>query len=269
MRYVIFPYGDKSRSAKKLAFGLSEAGYNSAIATGETNYRPRSTDVIVGWGSGEWPNWKRSAIASGAIWLNQSDVVQRSVYKDRTFSHLRAHRVPIPEISYSYEQGLAWIREGHIVIARNNLEGRDGQGITIAQRAADLPTNCLYSKYFPVQEEYRVHVFQGVPFWCQIRHPIEDTDNKYYTTRPNKFVRTSSHGWTLYVSNRDCPNVCKQVAVRAIQAVGLDFGAVDIGYGVDGDVCVYETNTSPELSDRTCGAYVEVLLRFSNGEETD
>lgn len=264
MRFVLFPYKAASGSAKKLAMYLSNADKNATIVVGDTDYRPRRTDIIVGWGAGEWPNWKRSAFAAGAVWLNTSEDICNSVYKDRTFNILRQAGIPIPETTYSSTTAREWLLRGDVVIARNILSGKDGEGITVVHDSRNLPEEHLYSRYFPVSQEYRVHVFRGVPFWCQVRHPIEDRTNKFYRSTPNPYVRTSSNGWTLYVSNQDCPAICKRVAVQAVGAVGLDFAAVDIGYNSRGEVCVYETNTSPELTNRTCDAYVNTLIEFEH-----
>lgn len=266
-RVIIYPYKMSSRSAHKLQEFLEEAGADSLLVYPDREYRPRATDLIIGWGSGDWPNWRHDAVDVGAIWLNKSDAISNSVNKTDTFRYLNAAHISCPENTTSYNAALGWLQQGSVVIARQETEGRDGSGLVIIRRPDDMVSANLYTKYKEKTEEFRVHVFQGRTFWGQIRTPITDDNSKYYQANPHPMVRTSSNGWTLYVCNEEMPEICKAMAERAVQAIGLDFGCVDIGW-LQGtsyspeSVQVYETNTSPEISDRTCRAYVEQILRL-------
>ena len=267
-RICIYPYKMTSRSAHKLQEGLEEEGADSLLVYPDRAYRPRATDLIIGWGAGNWPEWRRAAVDVGAIWLNTSDKISRSVNKEDTFSLLNAAHIPCPENTTSRAAALLWLENGNIVIARQEVEGRDGAGVVVMRSPGELVSASLYTKYREKTEEFRVHVFQGRAFWGQIRTPITDPDNRYYREHPDRMIRTSSNGWTLYVYNADMPEICNATAERAIAALDLDFGCVDIGWLRETShspqsVQVYETNTSPEVSDRTCQAYVEQILRLT------
>lgn len=269
-RICIYPYKMSSRSAHKLQEALEEAGADSLLVYPDREYRPRATDLIIGWGSGDWPNWRLEALDVGATWLNMSDVISNSVNKIATFRFLNDAHISCPESTASYDTALGWLQQGSVVIARQETEGRDGSGLVIIRRPDDMVSAGLYTKYKEKTEEFRVHVFQGRAFWGQIRAPITDDSNKYFQASPHPMIRTSSNGWTLHVYNEDMPLICNRIAANAVQAIGLDFGCVDLGWlkgttHTPESVQVYETNTSPEISDRTCSAYVDQILRLVYG----
>lgn len=270
-RIVIYAYKQTSRSAQKLQRFLDEEDIDTVLVYPGKKYRPRDSDLILGWGAGEWPVWGDTVINNEVRWLNPSNVVMRSVNKIDTFRALRQLRVPIPEITSHSHVAQTWLDSGHCVLARTEVEGRDGSGLVVMTSPRQLVSAELYTLYEEKDAEFRVHVWGGVAFWGQIRVPIEDTENKYYRPSPDRRIRTSSNGWTLNVYNRDMPAICKLTATEAIRALGLNFGAVDIGWkrgraNSMERVTVYETNTCPELSDRTCAAYVEQIRRILSNE---
>lgn len=262
-RVVIFSYKNTSRSARKLQSALDEQNIDTLYLYPEKEYRPRHSDLIIGWGSGNWPEWKDRALDINCTWLNQSDTISNSVSKDTAFELFNFDLVPIPHITRDSQEARVMLRDGHIVLARTETEGHDGSGLIVMRHPRDFISADLYTQYEEKTDEFRVHVWQGETFWGQIREIITDRSNKYYRERPDMQIRTSSNGWTLFVYNRNMPDECKVVAQAAIKALGLDFGAVDIGWNAQtGRAIVYETNTSPELSNRTCDAYVSKIIEY-------
>lgn len=260
-RIILFPYKVRSRSASRLQEYLEEEGADCVKVYPDRNYQPRADDLIIGWGSGDWPAWRRAADRTEATWLNPSDKIIHSVNKQTTFSLFNAAHIPCPEYTSRSSIARRWLLEGHTVLARQEIEGRDGSGLVVMESGEDLVEANLYTKYQEKTAEYRVHVFTGEAFWAQERVPIEEEANSFYRENPDQRIRVSKNGWTLYIANRTCPRSCFLVAIQAVSALGLDFGAVDIGYNSrNNQVCVYEVNTAPELSDRTCSAYVEQIL---------
>lgn len=265
-RIILYPYKIKSRSASKLQEYLKDEGMECLKVYPDGKYSPREDDLIIGWGSGEWPNWKRRAENVNAKWLNRSDMIMHSVNKATTFSLFNAAHVPCPLYTSRMSLARKWLLEGNTVLARQELEGRDGSGLVVMSSVEDLVEASLYTKYEEKTEEYRVHVFIRRAFWSQVRVPIEEEDNSFFQENPDEKIRVSKNGWTLYVANRDVPQVCIDAAEDAIICLGLDFGAVDIGFNRQNrSVCVYEVNTAPELSNRTCSAYVEQIKTYLRG----
>jgi len=258
-RLVVYPYKVTSKSAKRLVASLKEKKINAVLAD-NSDFEPTKGDIIIGWGSGNWPEWKSRARNQEVTWLNPSNVICDSVDKVQSFKLFRAAKVACPPTTDQYALAKRWLNEGHSVLARMDIEGHDGSGITVMNSPKDFMEAPLYSKYVEKTWEYRVHVLNGEAFWSQERHPLEEEDNKFFKKNPDEKIRTTNKGWTLYVANAKIPEICKREAERAIEAIGLDFGAVDIGWkasarGEPESVCIYEVNTAPELSERTCEAY--------------
>lgn len=264
-RLVLFPYKSSSKSVQKLRIALDAEDIDTSILEHGSSYRHRTGDVILGWGSGDWPSWSETAISNNVPWLNPCDRIMNSVNKAITFELFRAARIPFPEMTTRRGLASKWAQEGNTVLARKVMDGADGAGVVVIKPGArTIPEAKAYTKYFAPTVEFRVHVFRGKAFWAQERHPIEERDNPNFKSNPDYYVRTTKNGWTLYVANKICPEMCKSVAVDAVSAAGLDFAAVDVGWaaggrGVRERACVYEVNTAPELSERTCAAYVKQL----------
>ena len=74
-------------------------------------------------------------------------------------------------------------------------------------------------------------------------------------TNPDRLVR--SHGDWVFCRNNlaPYPDTIKQQAIAAVQALGLDFGGVDIALDTEHNTCVFEVNTAPGLT----GTAVEIL----------
>jgi len=53
-----------------------------------------------------------------------------------------------------------------------------------------------------------------------------------------------------------------QASVDCINALGLDFGAVDIGIDAQGNVAVFEVNSAPALEGMTLKNYVDMLTEL-------
>ena len=111
-------------------------------------------------------------------------------------------------------------------------------------------------EFIASEAEYRVHVFRGGIILAQRKVPKEDA---------HEFIRTRSHGWTL---NRFAPvdltSPLYCASVRAVEILGLDFGAVDVLKRGRRDYVVLEVNTAPGLSEETVGCYAERMLRWWN-----
>jgi len=93
-----------------------------------------------------------------------------------------------------------------------------------------------FSSYVPVQEEYRVWMFQGI---------LIDTFKKVMR-RPQEYQylgRNFRNGFEFELC--EAFNPATQLAQAAIKAIGLDFGAVDMIHGRDGSMYILEVNTAP------------------------
>jgi len=109
--------------------------------------------------------------------------------------------------------------------------------------------------------EHRIHVFDGRVIRVQTKQPTPGAE-------PHPWIRSESSGWTL-VARPDLtalvPRGARDIAKRAVSALGYDYGAVDLAVKPDGSVIVWEVNTQPGLGDGTAGVYARILMQKYGG----
>ena len=103
-----------------------------------------------------------------------------------------------------------------------------------------------FTEYIPWQAEYRV--------WIYRRQHLGTYEK--VMVRPAEYTRTghsSHHGFAFRIlESARIPRMAVEASVRSVEALGLDFGAVDVLHGKDGQFYVLEVNTAPgvESSER-------------------
>lgn len=87
-----------------------------------------------------------------------------------------------------------------------------------------------------------------------------------YLERPelngNGFIKNLSHGYVFKTPEKDLNKSRKEAAIAAVEALGLDFGAVDMVVDEEGKEFVLEVNTAPALSPMRVQQYVEALRKI-------
>lgn len=254
----IYPYKMGSESAKELANVLDCKRVRDV-----GRYKPKSGQTIINWGSGRSPSWADTARSRGVRILNSTDAVNVAGNKLSTFRALQEAGVSIPEFTTNKSEAQNWVDEGDRVVERHNLRGNSGQGIRIVSAEdedteAELTNAPLYTKYIPKTAEYRVHIFRGemIDFVQKKRVSTERRDDTF-----NPYVASMEHGWVFTRTEvPEVPSVIR-LAKQAIEAIGLDFGAVDIMY-YEGRSYVLEVNTAPGLAGTTLVKYGNALRRY-------
>jgi glutathione synthase/RimK-type ligase-like ATP-grasp enzyme len=105
-----------------------------------------------------------------------------------------------------------------------------------------------FMEFIDAPREYRVHIFKGKSIRISQKDFYEDG---YVTIRPQHNVKH-----------------IRKAAKQAVEAVGLDFGAVDIL--ADDDQCwVLEVNAAPGLGGSMPQLYADTFKRWDNGEFDD
>jgi glutathione synthase/RimK-type ligase-like ATP-grasp enzyme len=154
-----------------------------------------------------------------------------------------------------------------VVFCRTKLRSSQGRGIVIAKREAELVRAPLYTKQVLKDKEYRVHVFQG-----KVINIAQKMLRRGAVHNPehNEFVRSWNNGWIFAYEGIVCPDNAKTEAVKAVAALGLDFGAVDIALTKRGNAVIFEVNTAPALEhSKTIAAYVEAFKNYKKKEEEE
>ena len=244
----IMPYKRFSKSA----FVLRKALGFGRLKIVHPDKSPRGTELVINWGC---TKTKPGAVCS---FLNKPEKVAVAVNKLETFNVLKTAGIKVPEFTTDVAVAKTWIESEYKVLARFMLRSHSGNGIRIIREMNELPTNApLYVRYFKKKHEYRVHVLNGqvIDFVeKKKRSGLNEEDPGY-----NKYIRSYNHGWVFCREGVTLPDTVKQECIKAVQALGLDFGAVDVGMNERGKIVVFEVNCAPALEGTTVQKYAEAF----------
>jgi biotin carboxylase len=224
---------------------------------------PRQYRTLINWG-----NTEPVAERVGLRVLNKPAAIARAVNKITCLQTLQAAGVRVPEFST-----VAPERDRAIWLARTNVRGSGGDGIIVVRRDDALPAAPLYVKYIKKTEEYRVHVIKHgtteTYFIQQKKRKV--TDVEVEQTKDQKLIRNHDNGWVfcpLLITEdnpqRELRGPLMATALQAVNALGLDFAAVDLIIGRDDDLpYILELNTAPGIESPTLTeAYREAFTRL-------
>ena len=217
-------------------------------------------------------NWGRTTITDLPRYintLNYPSAVEHSVDKLKSLAIFGLHGVNSIEFTSNKEEALSWSEAGYWVVCRTLLKASGGKGIVLAKTAEEVVSAPLYTKYFIKNKEFRYHIFQGRVIDIQQKKRLSDAEleARGFTERPPSYIRNLANG---YIFARENIHFYPEVASRSIKAVeclGLDFGAVDILVNTDDhdnflNCAVCEVNTAPGLTGATFDIYVSVLKEY-------
>lgn len=216
-------------------------------------HKVRNTDVVINWGT---------TAANDHIngCLNPQAAIIKATNKLEAFKAFKAENVVCVEWTDDQAVAQGWSDEGKTVVVRNKLTGHSGDGIVIVQKQAQVPAAPLYTKYLFKEREFRVHVVCGEVI--DTAKKIKDPDREVQDWK----VRSHANGF-IFARNGVVPSgVRDTVAVSAIGALGLDFGAVDIVEDKKGNFYVLEVNTAPGLEGQTINTYGEGFRNAGKSE---
>lgn len=167
----------------------------------------------------------------------------RSIDKIATFDALQ--RAGISHVDWFVDPSLR--PPGSTVICRTVLDGYDGAGIVIKEPGEALPSAPLYTIYKPNRHELRAHVVFGKVVYIHQKVRKEGSTADIRVRAGKDFVWNNSDPAVDDVGCATSADV-SALAVSAIAAVGLDYGAVDMIYNrTENRLYVVEVNSAPEL----------------------
>ena len=125
----------------------------------------------------------------------------------------------------------------------------------VARHASDY-----FTQYIPHRREFRVWSYRRIPIGCYEKlqqRPVE---------RPSAFRVWNYRNGYAFTFLRDAPQALKELGCRAVDALGLDFGAVDIIEDFAGRYWVLEVNTAPGVEGPRQGitSLVEHIVKWAN-----
>lgn len=246
MKTYIYSHNPHSEGAK----ALSEALGVKRIKHGNSKFRGGAGKAIINWGAGTLPD----QVAACQTILNKPQAIRNASNKLKSFELFREDDVSIPPFFTSKEATLVYMGEnaGSDIVCRLKLNGHSGDGIVICSNPEDLVDAPLYTAYIKKQEEYRYHVFMGQVVDIQRKarkRDVADAD-------VNWKVRNLDGGFIFAREGVVESPVASEEAIKAVNALGLDFGAVDLIYNAREDkYYVLEVNTAPGLAGSTLEGY--------------
>ncbi len=151
-----------------------------------------------------------------------------------------------------------------------------GNGIYLIQNAQELrecmedksPETHIIEKYYTYSKEYRIHIIAGEPVISYRKMLQRDAVERWHRHDDNSVWICEHNPETgqpnpLFAKPGNWEEICN-MAVAAMNAVGIDVGAVDIKVQgkdnmVDPKFIILETNSAPSLGDYTITKYINKL----------
>ena len=148
------------------------------------------------------------------------------------------------------------------IFARTLINSTNGRGIIEFDASSEqYPQAPLYTEYIPKKAEYRFHVFNGEVIDVQEKRKKREFDASNRNTR----VRNVGNGYVYCRDDINPPDGAADLAVRAVEAVGYEYGAVDLIYNEKRNQCyVLEVNSRPGLMGTTLARYADAIINTFN-----
>jgi glutathione synthase/RimK-type ligase-like ATP-grasp enzyme len=246
----ILPYKPGSASARELVRALAP---NAIMKKQRTPMIGRSK-LLLNWGNSS-PQFN----TTGCRILNKPYAVNVASDKLLALNAMKDAGINVPEFSTDINDAKRWIGEGKIVFCRTLLRANSGRGIVIAKEVAELIRAPLYVKYIRKEKEYRLHVFNG-----RVIDQVEKRRRAGFqeANNYNRYVRSYEQGWIMAREGCYITDETKSQAIKAVQALGLDFAAVDIVMTREGKPMVLEANTAPGIQGTTLENYRKAVIQW-------
>lgn len=211
-------------------------------------------DIVLNRGTHGDINWGRAyteAKLNAQTFYSTNKRLMRERFRD--------NEVPMPRLIYPHSQDL-W--DTGKVVGRPDRHTK-GRGLWIVDTSTDSTDDFAraergtrrkagathWMEWIDAPREYRVHIFLGK----SVR-----ISEKAYTDPDNKRA-----GYTTAKPQHNVDHV-RDAAKKAVAAVGLDFGAVDVL--ADDDECwVLEVNSAPGLGGSMPRLYVDIFKSYMEG----
>jgi len=262
---------------------------------------PANAKVVIGWGA---KTKDSVSIPKSMHVLNHPNKIRDNRNKYKTLQALRKSKLAVANFCTAKEVLAELKKASGAVkvpvVGRTNFH-QSGKGfwlcLTQAQVKNAIDEGAQYFQdYLDIADEFRVHVFGGDVIYVQKKvkrknmteafkeqHAEKitnaakkakkdlDTDTMDYilgrmakgSPNPDMIVRSNMRGWKFSRVAKPKKELCT-LAVAAVKAVGLDFGAVDCCLDTQGNAWVIEINSGPSLQGSTMDAYIAAFTSSIN-----
>ena len=224
----------------------------------ENNHRP---ETLIRWGSSA-----RIPLRPERV-INSRNAVGSAADKYQSLVELTTNHVLVPTF---YPANHVPYDPNIFPLLGRRVIHQQGTDIRLCLQRSDVervrPEVDFFTKYIPCGREYRVHVFSGQVI--KISEKILTDQEKFKV----EWIRNFENGFTFRNPER-IPGILKEAieaaGIAAVQALNLDFGAVDVLLGDDGRAYVLEVNTGPGLADNSLEVYVRKFAEVLEIPEED
>lgn len=109
-----------------------------------------------------------------------------------------------------------------------------------------------------IVEEIRIHSFNGKSIRAGLKKPRAGVPQ-------HAWVRSFDGGWSIIYDGFESKKAQRELAHSAVKALGLEFGAVDLGKLANGNWIVLEVNRAPGNENGTTASYAEAIKNWVAG----
>ncbi len=252
MRLAISYSKRSCKTGRKLYESLRRRTEFGTVRRVRNENRVPQSDVHIRWGNS-------TSVGDGDLIINTPDAVRNASNKLamlRILRHTEGVNVPrnILRGDEFTEDQLDEMRndEGNLFIRGSNMSVRYDASFTQADHYCTTPVN--------KDKEYRVHVFNGKVIAVYEKIPNEGDEGIIRKDANCRFSkRRHDEG------NPTCDTDAQEMCIRAVQALGLVFGGVDLIRDKDTKkFYVVEINSSPALNGPNIERYVDEFIKFIN-----
>lgn len=206
---------------------------------------------------------------AGRIFFPNANAIENCANKLTTFRILRDAGVSIP---------LFYTRDNELTNAKYPLYSRKpyhtmGKDIIMIHNREEAIRDLRKGRYLVESinflKEFRVHIFNGKiismskkyfrpQLWEEIGSPVM-----------KDLIRNNENGWGYhdYNDEENCPSKAKEEAIKAVAALGLIWGAVDLIQATNKKIYVLEVNSAPGLRDKRVDIYADCIKKFIEEKE--
>ena len=261
---IFFKYHGGYETGKNLLEALKENSPLIKRVRGLMKISP--SDILVRWGDSSDSEIDSKFLNKGAKVFNSSSSILKNTNKLKCFSLFKNAGLNVPNIYLKRDK-----------IKRFPVLGRDSHhhgGLDIVMihgsnsgknDFSKIPIKDFYVELLESRMEYRVHVFDNEVIRVT-KKVFRGHDKDGNSVESKDVIKNDTYGWghkNIELDEID-PNYL-EVSKKALKAIGLSFGAVDllIERGTNKPF-VLEVNSSPRLNTIGLGIYVDKIVSLIN-----
>lgn len=210
-------------------------------------------DYILRWGNS-------MDIGSAPKVINRKQAIALCSHKGNMLRAFQSNGVSMPALyQFSTTRGFTDIPDSALPVIVRYKQHTQGSHFHYCETRSSLRNPQFNSdyhalKYINKDKEYRVFVWNNRVLEVN-RKVREDNEPEGALFRE---IRNFKNGWWFKIVTSYNPDVPRQ-AVKAMQAIGLHYGAVDICVDTNNRVYVLEVNSAPGLIERKADMLIEAI----------